>query len=208
MTNRRFDSLRNHRLCQITCGEGMRARDPRKTRTRRFRSGVSGFRYYNPSLQRWVNRDPIEERGGPNLYCFVRNGPISQTDALGLLSRLCRNPQVAKDCIARARKDRDLTICAANRALDRCLAYADAEEAKCQAACDNWPPSLRPGCKYACDAWFSAFKGGCFAASGSMVAGAWIVFETAEASCQSGATLRYPVESSCPPGFIDLGIGN
>src|SRR6266487_1220596 len=30
-----------------------------------------GFRYYNPSTGRWLSRDPIAERGGPNLYLFA-----------------------------------------------------------------------------------------------------------------------------------------
>jgi RHS repeat-associated protein len=42
-----------------------------------------GYRYYSPELGRWVNRDPIEERGGGNVYGFVRNGPQSNIDFLG-----------------------------------------------------------------------------------------------------------------------------
>jgi RHS repeat-associated protein len=41
-------------------------------------------RYYDPNLQRWLNRDPVEERGGLNLYGFVRNNPITRTDLRGL----------------------------------------------------------------------------------------------------------------------------
>jgi RHS repeat-associated protein len=43
-----------------------------------------GFRYYEPNLQRWLNRDPIEEEGGINLYGFVANNPVSFVDLLGL----------------------------------------------------------------------------------------------------------------------------
>jgi RHS repeat-associated protein len=43
-----------------------------------------GYRYYNPQLGRWPSRDPIEERGGLNLYAFALTDPISQTDYLGL----------------------------------------------------------------------------------------------------------------------------
>ncbi len=43
-----------------------------------------GFRYYSPELGRWVNRDPIEEEGGVNLYGFIDNEPIAYLDALGL----------------------------------------------------------------------------------------------------------------------------
>jgi RHS repeat-associated protein len=42
-----------------------------------------GKRYYSPSLGRWLNRDPIEENGGLNLYAFVGNGPVNSVDPLG-----------------------------------------------------------------------------------------------------------------------------
>jgi len=35
-------------------------------------------------MQRWLNRDPLEEAGGINLYGFVNNSPISLTDPFGL----------------------------------------------------------------------------------------------------------------------------
>jgi hypothetical protein len=41
--------------------------------------------YYDPAAQRWINRDPIGERGGVNLDGFGGNNPINHTDAFGLL---------------------------------------------------------------------------------------------------------------------------
>ena len=42
-----------------------------------------GYRFYVPELGRWINRDPIGEHGGVNVYtCFV-NDPINQYDLLG-----------------------------------------------------------------------------------------------------------------------------
>jgi len=43
---------------------------------------VSGLRYYNPELGRWVSRDPAGEVGGPNLFGFVNNAPIDAFDYL------------------------------------------------------------------------------------------------------------------------------
>jgi len=45
-----------------------------------------GFRFYEPNLQRWTSRDPIEEMGGLNLYGFVGNSPVNYVDPLGLES--------------------------------------------------------------------------------------------------------------------------
>jgi RHS repeat-associated protein len=42
------------------------------------------YRFYDPNLQRWLNRDPIRERGGLNLYSILGNTPVSMVDPLGL----------------------------------------------------------------------------------------------------------------------------
>jgi uncharacterized protein RhaS with RHS repeats len=41
-------------------------------------------RPYDPHLQRWIQRDPIGEQGGQNLYGFVQNDPVNELDPLGL----------------------------------------------------------------------------------------------------------------------------
>ena len=45
-----------------------------------------GYRFYEPNLSRWLNRDPIQEVGGINLYGFVGNNPISRVDPYGLIN--------------------------------------------------------------------------------------------------------------------------
>jgi RHS repeat-associated protein len=42
-----------------------------------------GYRYYNPSTGRWLSRDPKGERGGKNLYGFVKNCPLNKVDPKG-----------------------------------------------------------------------------------------------------------------------------
>ena len=49
-----------------------------------------GYRFYSPALMRWLNRDPIEERGGVNVYAFCGNGSTYRLDARGT-STCCRN---------------------------------------------------------------------------------------------------------------------
>ena len=48
-------------------------------------TGMVGYkrRFYRPDLGRWLNRDPIEEEGGENLYAFCANNPILYYDILG-----------------------------------------------------------------------------------------------------------------------------
>jgi RHS repeat-associated protein len=41
------------------------------------------YRAFNPRLGRFISRDPIEEKGGVNLYGYVLNDPINLWDSLG-----------------------------------------------------------------------------------------------------------------------------
>jgi len=41
------------------------------------------YRAYDADLGRWLNRDPIEEEGGINLYGYVANDPINYFDPDG-----------------------------------------------------------------------------------------------------------------------------
>lgn len=56
-----------------------------------FQHGPSGlalavYRAYDPTRGRWLNRDPIGERGGLNLYGYVDATPLVRTDPNGLMS--------------------------------------------------------------------------------------------------------------------------
>ena len=42
-----------------------------------------GYRFYSPALMRWLNRDPIEEDGGLNLYGFCGNNAVWRFDKDG-----------------------------------------------------------------------------------------------------------------------------
>jgi RHS repeat-associated protein len=59
--------------------------------------GFTGFYFHDPSglnfsrtraydsvAAKWLSRDPIGQRGGPNLYGYVGNAPINYYDSLGL----------------------------------------------------------------------------------------------------------------------------
>ena len=42
-----------------------------------------GYRFYSPAIERWMNRDPLGEEGGVNLYGFVQNDPVNAIDPDG-----------------------------------------------------------------------------------------------------------------------------
>ena len=54
------------------------AKPHRKAHTPDRSAKDSGLRFYSAESSRWLNRDPIGERGGLNLYGFVGNGPVGQ----------------------------------------------------------------------------------------------------------------------------------
>ena len=56
-----------------------------------FRDGETGWsnygcRFYVPLLGRWINRDPIGERGGWNNYLMAGNNATGKLDILGLIT--------------------------------------------------------------------------------------------------------------------------
>ena len=44
---------------------------------------MPGLAFYSPQLGRWTSRDPIEEKGGNNLYRFCDNDPVNKFDPKG-----------------------------------------------------------------------------------------------------------------------------
>ena len=52
-----------------------------------------GYRYYDPLTGRWPSRDPIQERGGVNLYGFVVNDGMNLVDVNGLTAWATSWPQ-------------------------------------------------------------------------------------------------------------------
>jgi len=52
------------------------------------------YRFYDAGLQRWINRDPIQERGGINIYRFTLNDPVGLVDTKGLYVPLPKAPPI------------------------------------------------------------------------------------------------------------------
>ena len=53
--------------------------------------------WYDSNLQRWLNRDPIGERGGRNLYGYVGNNAITGWDSFGLVFGCSAAPDPCED---------------------------------------------------------------------------------------------------------------
>ncbi len=66
------------------------------------------YRAYDPQTRRWLNRDPIGEAGGANLYGYVGGDPISRIDPLGFgwlkkIYKIIKGGGNAKDALLEAR---------------------------------------------------------------------------------------------------------
>ena len=57
-------------------------------------------RAYNSNSGRWINRDPIGENGGLNLYAYVGNAPVNRSDPEGLQGSCKKQLQLALPAIA------------------------------------------------------------------------------------------------------------
>jgi RHS repeat-associated protein len=75
-----------HALCRAKASTQRQPISPKSHKINDFLGHVAyyGYRYYDPIIGRWPSRDPIEERGGVNLYGFVFANPTNAIDILGL----------------------------------------------------------------------------------------------------------------------------
>ncbi len=67
-----------------------------------------GYRYYDPQNGRWLNRDPIGEEGGSNIYTFAAGNPTTILDLLGLIEIL-PSPPGQCNCMGHAMTGGDST---------------------------------------------------------------------------------------------------
>jgi RHS repeat-associated protein len=79
---------------------------------------LAPYRAYDPALGRWISEDPIQERGGVNLYGYVKNNPLELIDLDGLRPSIT-TVKPAIGCVndESLKRLRD-TIAAANAMLD------------------------------------------------------------------------------------------
>jgi RHS repeat-associated protein len=88
---------------------------------RRSELSLTRYRGYDPTLGRWLSRDPIGLAGGVNLYGYVDNDPLSLFDPTGLA------PNTPGQChVDDPRKHDELR--------DHCIVYAVTIYISCRAA--------------------------------------------------------------------------
>ena len=81
LTREQDKSMRQPDMCSATRAF---VKDGKVSRTLSFVVADHGYRYYAPELGRWTSRDPIEERGGLNVYWMIANIAVQGWDNLGL----------------------------------------------------------------------------------------------------------------------------
>ena len=74
---------------KITTAEGSLAAENPFRFSSEYHNDITGlveyiYRKYDPSLGRWINRDPVEEQGGVNLYTMCKNNIVALYDERGL----------------------------------------------------------------------------------------------------------------------------
>ncbi|MDK9757033.1 hypothetical protein KIV40_16865 [Vibrio sp. D173a] len=69
-----------------------------------FESGLVyfGYRFYSPYQRRWLNRDPLQEQGGINLYAYVNGDPLGYVDPDGR-NAVARLVKLAKQFIKKSK---------------------------------------------------------------------------------------------------------
>jgi RHS repeat-associated protein len=68
-----------------------------------------GYRFYDPDRGRWVNRDPIEEKGDFNMYRMAGNNTVEFFDVLGLIADNSAMP--FSDCMSGRSFTGDIHVC-------------------------------------------------------------------------------------------------
>jgi len=73
------------------------------------------YRYYHPTLGRWVTKDPIGPAGGDNLYLYVHDSPLTSIDPFGLLDQMSREQCLE---LVKAYMQKDAEVKAQQKVLD------------------------------------------------------------------------------------------
>jgi RHS repeat-associated protein len=76
--------------------------------------GYWGYRYFSANLSKWINRDPIGEVGGKNLYIAFKNATINVVDQFGL-----EPDRITQDEVTYEFPDEETIIVNRSRSIDK-----------------------------------------------------------------------------------------
>ena len=103
------------------------------------------YRHYSPRLKKWINKDPIAEQGGINLYVFSNNMPNIYYDKLGNkpvsqdkhanLKKICKGYTVGSKSAKCCRKEKWVTDTYPGKAENICGWFIDTYNGSKKVAC-------------------------------------------------------------------------
>ena len=122
------------------------------------------YRYYNPADGRWINRDPIAEEGGWNLYGFIENVVINKYDGLGLKKGFTKTgdpcPKCCKGC--ERSQERPVIKDAGTKGID---VKASVESPMFTSKCEH-NGTCNENCCYVVYTWFDCYNKTCYSQTG------------------------------------------
>jgi RHS repeat-associated protein len=99
------------------------------------------YRFYDPNLQRWPNRDLMGERGAFNLYEYVVNNPVNMDDPLGMKPGFPSWPIQVAVCIEQQGERLNNNLNKALKDLGSCMSGCASRDHCLTMQCEN-------NCKY------------------------------------------------------------
>jgi len=122
------------------------------------------YRFYNPKDGRWINRDPIAEQGGWNLYAFLGNNPQNKFDALGLKKGFIKTGDPCSKCCKECKRSQERPIIqdAGTKGIN---VKASVKSPNFTSECDH-NNICKENCCYVVYTWFDCYNKTCYSQTG------------------------------------------
>ncbi|WP_343015154.1 RHS repeat-associated core domain-containing protein, partial [Akkermansia muciniphila] len=122
------------------------------------------YRYYNPKDGRWINRDPIAEEGGWNLYAFLGNSTQDKVDALGLKKGFIKTGDPCSKCCKECKRSQERPIIqdAGTKGIN---VKASVKSPNFTSECEH-NNTCKENCCYVVYTWFDCYNKTCYSQTG------------------------------------------
>ncbi|MCP2384220.1 RHS repeat domain-containing protein, partial [Akkermansia muciniphila] len=122
------------------------------------------YRYYNPKDGRWINRDPIAEEGGWNLYAFLGNSTQDKFDALGLKKGFIKTGDPCSKCCKECKRSQERPIIqdAGTKGIN---VKASVKSPNFTSECEH-NNTCKENCCYVVYTWFDCYNKTCYSQTG------------------------------------------